>query len=96
MGIYLNPGNENFREMANADIFVDKTMIIREINRLINSTGKYICMSRPRRFGKTYAGNMLSAYYSRGCDSSELFEGFKISSDPSFEENLNKYNVIMG
>ncbi|MBQ6318418.1 MAG: AAA family ATPase [Lachnospiraceae bacterium] len=94
MGIYLNPGNENFREMANADIFVDKTMMIREINRLINSTRKYICMSRPRRFGKTYAGNMLSAYYSRGCDSSELFEGRKISSDPSFEENLNKYNVI--
>lgn len=94
MGIYLNPGNENFREMANADIFVDKTMMIREINKLINSTGKYICMSRPRRFGKTYAGNMLSAYYSRGCDSSELFEGLKISSDPSFEENLNKYNVI--
>ena len=94
MGIYLNPGNDNFREMSSADIFVDKSMMIHEINRLLNSTGKYICMSRPRRFGKTYAGNMLSAYYSRGCDSRELFAGLKITSDSEFEKNLNKYNVI--
>ena len=94
MGIYLNPGNDNFREMSSADIFVDKSMMIHEINRLLNSTGKYICMSRPRRFGKTYAGNMLSAYYSRGCDSRKLFAGLKIESDPGFEGNLNKYNVI--
>lgn len=94
MGIYLNPGNENFKEMVSAEIFVDKTMMISETNRILGTTEKYICMARPRRFGKTYAGNMISAYYSKGCDSGDLFVDLKIASDPEFEKNLNKYNVI--
>ena len=94
MGIYLNPGNSNFIEMVSAEIFVDKTMMISETNRILGTTDKYICMSRPRRFGKTYAGNMISAYYSKGCDSRDLFVNRKIASDPEFETNLNKYNVI--
>ena len=94
MGIYLNPGNENFRRIINAEIFVDKTMMIREINKLINSSNNLICMSRPRRFGKTIAQNMLTAYYSKGCDSRELFSEYKIYNEPSFEKHLNKYNVI--
>ena len=80
--------------MTRARIFVDKTMMIPVINRFIDEDNRYICVSRPRRFGKTIAGNMLAAYYSRGCDSHELFSGFKVSKDTSFEEKLNKYNVI--
>ncbi|MBR0397274.1 MAG: AAA family ATPase [Eubacterium sp.] len=94
MGIYLNPGYENFRRIVSADIYVDKTMMIKETNRMIDIGNNYICMSRPRRFGKTFASNMLCAYYSKGCDSGELFAPFKISRDPCFEEKLNQYNVI--
>ncbi len=94
MGIYLNPGNENFKSMSSAEIFVDKSMMIAAINDFMDKDNKYVCLSRPRRFGKTMAGEMLSAYYSKGCDSSELFKRFKISSAPGYEEKRNKYNVI--
>ena len=94
MGIYLNPGNENFRRALAADIYVDKTMMISVTNRFIDKANNYVCVSRPRRFGKTIAGNMLSAYYSKGCDSRGLFKGLKIYGTPEFEEKLGKYNVI--
>ena len=94
MGIYLNPGNENFTRDARSKYYVDKTMMIRAVNEIMESENNYICVSRPRRFGKTIAGDMLSAYYSRGCDSRELFQGFKIAEEPDFAEKLNRYNVI--
>ena len=74
MGIYLNPNNDNFTEITNNEIYVDKTMMISTLNRIMKVNNKYICVSRPRRFGKTIAGNMLSAYFSKGCDSRKLFE----------------------
>lgn len=79
MGIYLNPNNENFRQTLAGEIYVDKTMMISAVNKLIDRGESYVCMSRPRRFGKTIAGNMLSAYYSKGCDSKSLFEPYKIA-----------------
>ena len=94
MGIYLNPGNVNFKEILKAEIYVDKTMMISVTNKFIDNGNKYICISRPRRFGKTIAGNMLSAYYSKGCDSRELFKNLKIHDDPGFLKKLGKYNVI--
>lgn len=95
MGTYLNPDNQNFLEMVNTGRYVDKTMLISQANKQLGDpTFKFICVSRPRRFGKTIAGNMLSAYYSKGADSRKLFEPFKISQDPSFETHLNKYNVL--
>ena len=94
MGIYLNPNNENFKKITCADIYVDKTMMIKVLNRFMETAQEYVCVSRPRRFGKTIAGNMLAAYYSKGCDSRQLFEPYKISRDPCFETNLNKLNVI--
>lgn len=94
MGIYLNPDNTDFQEALNSEIYVDKTELIRHTNSKIRTTNKYICVSRPRRFGKSMAGDMLVAYYSRGCDSKEMFSQYKISSDPNFEKYLNKYNVI--
>ncbi|MBR4326715.1 MAG: AAA family ATPase, partial [Bacteroidales bacterium] len=69
MGIYLNPTNVNFKEVLASDIYVDKTMLISELNKFIDKGNKYVCVSRPRRFGKTIATNMLCAYYSKGCDS---------------------------
>lgn len=94
MGIYLNPNNDTFKRMTKREIFVDKTMMISVINKFIETDNTYICVSRPRRFGKTFAGNMLSSYFSKGCDSRALFAPFKISADESFESNLNKLNVI--
>ncbi len=94
MGIYLNPGNENFVEITNAKIYVDKTMMLSVTNKIMNDSVKYICISRPRRFGKTFASNMLCAYYSKGCDSRELFSRFKISKEDGYEKNLNAFNVI--
>ena len=94
MGIYLNPGNENFRSMLKAPIYVDKTMMLKTLNEFIDRDNKYVCISRPRRFGKTIASEMISAYYSKGCDSHDLFEKLKISKAEGYEDKLNKYNVI--
>ena len=85
MGIYLNPGNENFKGFLKAEIYVDKTMMIEVVNHYIDVEKKYICISRPRRFGKTIASEMLSAYYSKGCNSHELFDSLKISWIPGYE-----------
>ena len=94
MGNYLNPDSENFRRILSGRIYVDKTMMIAETNQFIDEGNNYICISRPRRFGKTIAGEMLSAYYSKGCDSRELFAPYKIAKESCFEEKLNRYNVI--
>lgn len=94
MGIYLNPDNSDFQKALNSEIYVDKSMLIAYINKNLYTEQGYICVSRPRRFGKSMAANMLTAYYSRGCDSREMFSDLKISQDESFEKHLNKYNVI--
>ena len=95
MGIYLNPGNQNFQSQLNTGTYVDKTMLIDITNRrLDNPDFKFICLSRPRRFGKSITEDMLAAYYSKGADSRKLFEPYKIAKSESFEKYLNKYNVI--
>lgn len=94
MGIYLNLGNELLKRARKSEIFVDKSLMIAELNKLVDTENNYICISRPRRFGKSMAGNMLAAYYSKGCDSRELFKDLKIAHDKSYEEYLNKLNVI--
>jgi len=94
MGIYLNPGNIDFQRSLNSEIYVDKTELIKHTNKVINTEQQNVCVSRPRRFGKSMAANMLVAYYSRGCESKEMFGNYKIAADPSFEKHLNRYNVI--
>ena len=73
MGIYLNPENEGFRDAVQSKIYVDKTGLIAYTNEFINTEQKYVCVSRPRRFGKSMTLKMLAAYYSCGCSSKELF-----------------------
>ena len=94
MGTYLNPGNNDFVRAVNSKIYVDKTEMLAYTNSILNTEQQFICVSRPRRFGKSMAANMLVAYYSRGCDSRELFSRFKIGKADSFEKHLNQYNVI--
>ena len=93
MGTYLNPGNGGFARIANNE-YVDKTGMIGLLNKAIGTTKNLTCISRPRRFGKSYAAQMLCAYYDATCDSHELFEKYSISKDPSYEQHLNKYHVI--
>ena len=94
MAIYLNKNSDQFKKYLKNKIFVDKSLIIKETNDLFGSEKSFMCVTRPRRFGKTLALSMLNAYYSKGCDSKGLFKDLKISKDPSFEEHLNKHNVI--
>jgi len=94
MGIYLNPGNDSFWDTVRSKIYIDKTELIACTNELIHTEQKYLCVSRPRRFGKTIALKMLAAYYSCGCDSTKLFQGRKIENSKTFQEHLNKYDVI--
>lgn len=93
MGNYLNIGNAGFAAIVR-DIYVDKTGMIAFINNTLGKTRKLTCVSRPRRFGKSFAAKMLCAYYDKSCDSRELFNGLEISKDPSFETYLNQYDVI--
>ena len=94
MGIYVNPGNEEFKRAVNSKIYVDKTMLLAFTNQNLKSEHQNICVSRPRRFGKSMAANMLVAYYGKGDDSYELFKPFKIAKDPDFKKNINQYNAI--
>lgn len=95
MGIYLNPGNDEFyNAVKKSKIYVDKTELLRFTNSVLSGEHRNICVSRPRRFGKSMAANMLVAYYCKNCDSRGLFSGLKIAEDETFEKHLNKYNVI--
>ena len=94
MGIYLNPGNISFAKTIRSEIYVDKTGLIACTNEYLNTKNQYLCVSRPRRFGKSMTLEMLAAYYSCGCDSRELFAGFKIAQHKDFEKHLNQYDVI--
>ena len=76
MGIYLNPGNDLFQEAVNSEIYIDKTEFITYTNKMIKTKNKNLCISRPRRFGKSVTANMLTAYYSKGCNSKELFMAY--------------------
>ena len=93
MGTYLNPGNGSFVRILNKT-YVDKTGLLRLLNQTIDTPDNLTCISRPRRFGKSYAAQMLCAYYDKTCDSSGLFDGLEIAKDPSYVKHLNRYDVL--
>ena len=94
MGIYINAGNENLKEALASEIFVDKSLMLAKLCSLVNTRQKFVCVSRPRRFGKTTVRDLMVAFFSKGCDSREMFSDLKIAQAPCFEQNLNKFNVI--
>jgi hypothetical protein len=94
MGNYLNPGSERFRTSLRSQIYVDKSLLIAAVNRNVRTQQKYMCVSRPRRFGKSMAADMLAAYYGNGEDASALFDNLKIHNETSYREHLNQYDVI--
>lgn len=94
MGLYLNPTNKGFEIARNSKIYVDKTGLIQYVNSVLDTEQRFICISRPRRFGKSMAAQMLLAYYCRAYDSGKLFEGLEIERDDSFWHHLNQYDVL--
>lgn len=94
MGRFLNPDNSAFQVALNSEIYVDKTGLLEYTNKVLDTNQALICNSRPRRFGKSITANMLTAYYSRGCDSEHMFTGKAIGKSKFFRKHLNKYDVI--
>ena len=92
--MFLNPDNSAFQAVLNAKIYVDKSGLLNYTNSVLASTDAFICNSRPRRFGKSITANMLTAYYSKGCDSEKMFSELEISEAEDFKKHLNKYDVI--
>ena len=80
--------------MLRGEVFVDHSLLIEKTNHLIRTPNKMLCVSRPRRFGKSTDANMLVAYYSKGCDSSQIFNRLKISQTELYQKHLNQHNVI--
>lgn len=93
MGSYLNPTAKRFQDSLNSQIYVDKTGLIARTNALVNTEQRYMCVSRPRRFGKSMAANMLAAYYGQN-NTESLFAPLKIAQDASYKVHLNAYDVL--
>ena len=94
MGYYLNPGCKGFEESLNSAIYVDKTGLLDKVNALVHTRQKYICVSRPRRFGKSMAADMIAAYYDRSIQTDHLFRNLMICEKPSYKRHLNQYDVL--
>ena len=94
MGVYFNPNNESFTQAKNSLVYVDKTGLLSILNKRLSTEDKCIALSHARRFGKSHAAGMIDAYYSLGCDSTDLFKDTKIASNADFKKYMNKYNVI--
>lgn len=93
MGLYLNPGYDGFEDIRR-DIYVDKSGLISFMNSLIGKPKPLVCFSRPRRFGKTFAADMLCAYYDKTCNSRFLFDDLEVAGSDGYETHINRYNVI--
>ncbi len=94
MGTYINPGKTAFEEAVNSEIYIDKTGMLGYLNSVVKTKQKYVSVSRPRRFGKTMAADMICAYYGREADSRELFLQRKLSEMALWDKYLGKFDVI--
>ena len=94
MGRFVNSKTSAFQDALNSEIYVDKTGLLEYTNRVIDTTAKFICNSRPRRFGKSITADMLTAYYSKGCNSEDMFANLEISKSDDYRKHLNQYDVI--
>ena len=94
MGVYFNPNNGSFTKDRNYKIYIDKTGLLEYLNECLETPKNCIALSHARRFGKSHAAGMIDAYYSLGCDSSNLFDDTKIAESADYRKYMNKYNVI--
>ncbi|MDD5814748.1 MAG: AAA family ATPase [Bacteroidales bacterium] len=94
MGLYVNPDNQAFTETVNSDIYVDKSELLLFVDSRFAKEDRNLCVSRPRRFGKSVTTNMIAAFYSCGCNSRHLFSRFKVAQTEGWDQHLNSCNVI--
>ena len=96
MGIYLNSESAYtlYKSETQKPYFVDKSRMIEELFPLIEEGANHICITRPRRFGKTVMANMISAFFSRAREASDIFDRLKISTSQNYSKYRNQYNVI--
>ena len=93
MSQFIDYGNSDFRSVKNSN-FIDKSGLLNILNKNMDTDNRFICISRPRRFGKSVAAQMAYAYYDRSCDSTKLFDGLEITKSPEYKTHLNKYPTI--
>lgn len=94
MGIYLNPGAEAFQMALASKIYVDKTELMLHLNAILNTERRFICISRPRRFGKSMTANMICAYYDHTVNGNDIFGNLKIAQAVNGMSQQGKYDVI--
>lgn len=110
MGIYLNSKSPfgQFLDEADATYFIDKSEMLKLLIPLaaagglrigrkaaeLGKSNKYICVTRPRRFGKTMMACMIASFFGKGIDSRAVFQHLKIASCEDFECHINQHNVI--
>ena len=96
MGFYLNSTApcSLYRSETESSYFVDKSMLLEELFPFVEQGNKHICITRPRRFGKTLMANMIGAFFGKGADAHGLFDHLKISASKGYQKHLNKYDVI--
>ena len=89
----VNRSTQPFKKRVNSK-YIDKTGFLSKLNNCIKDCDNFICVVRPRRFGKTITANMINAYYSKGSDTSDIFDKLKISQDETYHKYLNKYDTV--
>ena len=94
MGIYLNPGAGKLQQSRNSEIYVDKSGMLKYLNHVINTEQRFVCVSRPRRFGKSMSANLICAYYDYTAGGKEIFKDMEIATDESFAQYVESYNVL--
>ena len=96
MGVYLNSASPYtmYKSEQKKPYFVDKTRIIGELLPLIQQGNNHLCITRPRRFGKTVMANMIGSFFGRGQDSRELFDSLLVGKEKETMDHVNRYNVV--
>ena len=96
MGLFLNSIGiyDRYKTVTKGQYFVDKTALLEEIIPLLGQEQRFICITRPRRFGKTIMANMIGAFFEKGIENRKIFDSFAISKAEQYEEHIGKYNVI--
>lgn len=96
MGVYLNSTTAYtlYKDEAAKPYFVDKTNMLGQLFPLIKEGSSYVCITRPRRFGKTVMANMIASFLTKGCNAADVFDTLNVSENEEYQEHLNQYNVI--
>lgn len=96
MSMFLNCFTvyDRYRAVLNSPYFVDKTLLLEGLIPLLCQEQRFVCITRPRRFGKTVMANMIGAFFQKGADSCDIFDNLLIAGKEDYKNHLNRHNVI--